>query len=468
MAAPLPGLLYVPLQQKSLTDAELNNWYNNQHAPARMCYPFFSNGCRYSRITESTTIPAQTELSNGEPDTIALYEISDMHQLVQAPYITLLDPRVQGQRDRDTISKIAASRRYFDHVVTYRTPRHQNELLLREDEKTLTNGILVVVHVRLKSCSKDAEAEFLRWYEEDHLPPLRKVPGWSRSRIYRTSVVESFLEGNMEFMTLNEFADPKQVGGPEHQIAIQTESNTTVVASKKRDCWTLEFMLGRGPKDLQSLRDLTSDQADYVSPDGLIRTTNEDWPKIISCAPVGNGSVVEYCLEGRGDPDSQIIVLGTVSMLHWDVWDQFTSSIMKKSDDVRVLRVRSNAAFELKNEPMASGPSFLELGKCIDAVKEALLLPAPALILHLGIAGETVDRRFDNYIFEDLASTTRSETLRAAESTDSTPKLVIIARNNMAIMLAMSRLISSLEEAETMLQWSRKDLQVLVEGVEDA
>jgi hypothetical protein len=50
---------------------------------------------------------------------------------------------------------------------------YEEENLPFEDDRSLTDGILVVVHVRRVNSTIEAEREFRRWYEEDHLPPLR-------------------------------------------------------------------------------------------------------------------------------------------------------------------------------------------------------------------------------------------------------------------------------------------------------
>src|SRR4051812_34399308 len=119
MALPVPGLLYVPLQQGSMTDPELDNWYNNQHSPARMCYRFFSHGARYKQVLNVSRNHEHRDSEGHTGAKLALYDIYDMHELNRAPYITLLTPSVQGQRDHDSIHKITASRKYYDHVVTY-------------------------------------------------------------------------------------------------------------------------------------------------------------------------------------------------------------------------------------------------------------------------------------------------------------------------------------------------------------
>lgn len=442
MDRPTPGLLYVPLQQASLSDEELNNWYNNQHAPARMHFPFFLSGRRYKQFSTSD-VPVSNKL--------ALYEISDMSQLQNAPYNTLLDPQIQGKRDRDSIAKITASRQYFDLVTTYSAMEEQNVELPCQNDRSFPEGVLIVVHVKLIQ-SVLAEAEFRRWYEEDHLPPLRKVPGWKTTRIYCTSTIESRAGESIELITLNEFADATQIGGPQHQIAIAAESKTTAVASKRRESWTLEFTLGGGPKDLVSLARLSSEDAEYVSPDGLIRTTNDTWPVIESYVPTHTFGLVEYRLEGRGNLQSPIVGLGTLGGLQSDVWDPLVVSIMARKIHCRILRVRLNVASQPKNLPITSGAAFLELDTCISDVTREMGLPPAALTLLLGMAGKTVEKRLTGCLLDDGCEFGLPQ---VAEHTTPALKLTIATRNRVAMKVAMSRLGSSLRKSATVPEWAQ-------------
>jgi hypothetical protein len=428
-----------------------------------MCYPFFLNGCRYKQVLDISKTEGDMAVGKQIPNKLALYDISDMHELDHTPYSTLLDPNVQGLRDKYCVSKVTASRKYFDYVTTYSAIGHEDGKLLHGENNMLSAGVLIIVYVRLSSYSSEAEAEFKRWYKEDHIPPLRKVPGWLRTRIYRTSFVESCPD-EIEYMTLSEFADPGQVGGPEHQIAIQTESKTNVVASKRREYWKPEIILGSGPKDLTSLAALEAEEADYASPDGFIRTANESWPTIESSVLVGNSDVVEYRFEGRGSQMSEIIVLGTVSGLHWDVWDQLVSSIMKEKDDVRVLRVKVSIKSQLRNLPITSGAAFLQLGDFVSDVLHELALQPAALVLGLGIAGETIDRRFETYCFQDW---TRLEPQQPSGSISTPLRLAITAKNSIAREAAIVQLLSVFMRSETITQWSRNMSQELVARTTD-
>lgn len=458
MALPVPGLLYVPLLQDSMTDPELDNWYNNQHSPARMCYRFFTHGARYKQVLDLSKSHEHRGSEGNTGEKLALYDISDMHELDRAPYVTLLAPSVQGRRDKDSICKVTASRKYFDHVVTYSAIQSEKEKWLQSDNIPSMQGIVAVVRVHLSSSTIEAQVEFERWYREDHVPPLRKVPGWRRSRIYRTSFLERD-SGEFEYLTVNEFADPAQIGGAEHMIAIRAESRTTVVTAKTRQYWKPEIVLGGGPKDLHSLAALGRETADYTSPDGFIHTANDRWPVIESSVSTGDTGLIEYRLEGYGSSISKIIAVGTVSGLHWDIWDQLVCSIMEQRSDVRVLRVKLNLTPQLRNLPLTSGEAYLQLETCVRAVLDELVLPPAMLLLGLGIAGDTVGRRFETYCIQDG---TKFERPHSPGCKSPTPMLKITARSRLASEIIISQLITVLRNSQTVVSWARNISDELV------
>lgn len=455
MPSPIPGLLYVPLHQGSLTDAELNHWYSNQHTPVRMRYPFFVNGQRYKRIPDVQDVPAGDNPSDHVPNWLAIYDVSDMHQLEQQPYTNLLTPRIQSRQDQDYIARVTASRKYFDHVATYSAPNYlEQELLLRTTKGRPDPGILIVVHVKLSSDQPEAEAEWDRWYEEDHLPPLRKVPGWMRTRRFRSSVLESRSGQATEYITLNEFADPAAVGGPEHLIAIKTESKTNVVAAKRRECWRLDYVLGKGPKDLSALALLGDTKTGgYISPDGMTRTSFDQWPVIESYIFTESTGVVEYRLEGRGDQFSDILVVGTVCGLDWKIWDPLVSAVLKRRMDIRILRVKLSARPLLADLPVVSGAAFVELKTAIDTVSTQLVLPPAPCALGMALAGETVEQRFDPYSVRTWTEL-EHHTLTTAQGVPPAG-LAITARTRADLEIAVMRFMARFEESETVTEWTR-------------
>jgi hypothetical protein len=243
----VPGLVMVPMALKAnMSVQECDDWYNNEHVPIRMRLPYFDDVYRYRSIEHDV----QSGAESGMPEWLGIYDILDMWELTREPYRRLLHPGVQSMREHQVLYKVTAWRRYYDLVSTYEAPQFVlQEQNLRNGDVDKAYGVtLIVVGVRLRDDSPEAEAEWDRWYEEDHLPPLRKVPGWLRTRRYRTSVIGDVPPeaaqtcSAAEYLTLNEFATGAAIGGPDHQIAMKSESRTNVVARKWRHWYKMRYL----------------------------------------------------------------------------------------------------------------------------------------------------------------------------------------------------------------------------------
>lgn len=395
----IPGLIIVPMSLKpELSVQECDDWYNNEHVPARMRLPYFNSGYRYRSSENGVKRPAES----GLPEWLAAYDILDMRELTKERYRRLLDPSVQSMREHQVINKVTAWRRYYDLVSTYTAP------IFASQERNVCDGnvnkayaeSLIVVGVRLTHDSPEAEAEWDRWYEEDHLPPLRKVPGWLRTRRYRTSVIEDVpgdtTQGgsSTEYLTLNEFAPGAAIGGPEHQIAIKSESRTNIVARKWRHSYQLHYIQTPAARDLASLR--RSEIEEFVSPDGLTRTLAGPWPIIDSYISTRDNRTVKYRLEGamtkKGRPP--VVVLCTRAGLSWDHWDGLVSELQQKSGLVycQILRIElpvrmQDAAEHALNTLPALDGAATDLEDCF----LALMMEKASLLLIQGLGGQTAD-----------------------------------------------------------------------------
>jgi hypothetical protein len=62
----------------------------------------------------------------------------------------------------------------------------------------------------------DWEAELNRWYDEEHIPELLKVPGYQSARRYQA------VEGEPKYMALYEIDSVADAQGEAHRVAIET------------------------------------------------------------------------------------------------------------------------------------------------------------------------------------------------------------------------------------------------------
>ena len=104
-ASAQPGMLYVTMKPNpELSSDQFHDWYNNEHGPMRLRFPFFANGFRY-RATDLGN-PATKEA----PEWLAWYDVTDMLEMTKEPYTALRQPPIQSQRERDTMKQIKVDR----------------------------------------------------------------------------------------------------------------------------------------------------------------------------------------------------------------------------------------------------------------------------------------------------------------------------------------------------------------------
>jgi hypothetical protein len=146
------GLLYVHAEPGWVPEPEFHDWYDNEHAPARLAVPGIRTGYRYRA------------LDGLRPTWLAWYEL-DIDVLSGQRYRAI---RERSAREREIVDRL--------DVLDRRVYR------LIDDRGQASGGSPVVVSVAL-SASDDAELE--AWYREEHVPMLHEIPGWRRTRRYR-------------------------------------------------------------------------------------------------------------------------------------------------------------------------------------------------------------------------------------------------------------------------------------------
>ena len=124
-----------------MTEEEFNDWYDNEHVPLRMAIPTFCRNIRW--------IAADGE----RPQYLATNDVDSCDVFDSPPYNTLVGTR--SERERDVINR--------------------TQLL---DRRTWA----VLHHVA--SVKPELEDDLNRWYREEHIPLLAKVPGRHRLRRY--------------------------------------------------------------------------------------------------------------------------------------------------------------------------------------------------------------------------------------------------------------------------------------------
>ncbi|KAJ9228314.1 hypothetical protein DTO169E5_9207 [Paecilomyces variotii] len=374
-----PGLLYVTMQpQDGLSDAEFHDWYNNEHGPLRLRLPFIQNGFRY----RATDLDGP---GKGLPEWVALYDVADMSELTKAPYTTLREPGVKSEREKETMAKIAVDRRLYDllddqHVEGFRP--------LEELNAPVEGSVLVALSTTVQP---GKEKELDRWYREEHIPLLSKVPGWLRTRRFASSQIEKHDE--VEYLTLHEYSANNGLGGPEWQASTTTpwtkEINTSVVKDKRRRAYSWYYTFGPAPRELGALN---TGSAPFVSPDGKTKTFPASEGRraaIESYITTRDGVELPYRLEGAGEPDAPLLVLSNSILVGWGIWDYFLDAFFKEPQNRRYRVLRYHTRGRLQQS--GARPVTLDvLAEDLVALLDALRVPQAAAVIGVSLGGATV------------------------------------------------------------------------------
>ena len=378
--APTPGILYVTMQPESkLPIAQFHDWYNNEHGPTRLRLPFVENGFRY-RATDLGGAGKRM------PEWMAIYDITDTAELTKETYTRLREDGVKSRREKDTMKQIAVDRRIFTLVKSWEAKEFKRleNITMDEDENVLVAVILTLFP------GKGNEEELAKWYDEEHVEMLSKVPGWLRTRRFVTSAVDGRKE--IEYLALHEYAPDNGLDGEEFKTATSTSWNDKIMAKvvqeKRRRTYELHYTFGPAPRDLAS--PASKDAVTFISPDGQTKTLpHERNPAIESYVTTKNGFVLPYRLEGSPDPDAPLIVLSNSILVDWGIWDGFLSSLLSnpQSRHYRVLR------YPTRGRSRECGDAAITvdlLASDILALLDALRVPKAHTLIGVSLGGATV------------------------------------------------------------------------------
>jgi pimeloyl-ACP methyl ester carboxylesterase len=374
------GILYVTMQPSpDLPTSQFHDWYNNEHGPTRLRLPFIENGFRY----RATDLDAPGKGSKEMPEWMAAYDITDMDELTKETYMRLRTPEVKSQREKDVMAKIAVDRRLYDLVGERKSPDFRP---LDELDYSAEGNVLVAVSLSLKPGKKQEELD--KWYEEEHVDLLSKVPGWLRTRRFVTSSILEGKEG-FEYLALHEYAAKNGLGGPEFKAATSTKWNndimTNVVQEKRRRVYELYYIFGPGPRHLAEI-------TDWQPPDGQTRTfssASSDTGMLESYITAKDDAKIPYRLDGASDPEAPCIVLSNSVLVDWGIWDGFIQSFFSKPENkkYRILRYltrgrSSNCGYQSVTVDV--------LASDIIALLDALRMRKAAALIGVSLGGATV------------------------------------------------------------------------------
>lgn len=154
------GLLYVLSEPGAVPEAEFHDWYDGEHAPARMAFPEVRAGWRYLAA------------DGHRPSWLAVYAL-DLALLDTAAYRSLRSNR--SERERSVMSRLdTLDRRVYERLTVAGAAD--------EPGPDPAAGAPLLISVAMTSTDDSALGD---WYEREHIPALAEVPGWRRTTRYR-------------------------------------------------------------------------------------------------------------------------------------------------------------------------------------------------------------------------------------------------------------------------------------------
>ena len=341
-----PGILYVTMQPKpGLSLDQFHEWYNNEHGPTRLRLPqIFANGLRYE-ATDSQ-----------EPHFLAMYDVTSMSHLDTPTYTSLRENR--SPREAETIGQVDVKRYFYDLVSERSAPGFTPVEQLTNAE---AEGTVLVAVENSVTAVEGAEQALCKWYEEEHIPMLSKVPGWLRTRIFRTSVSLD-KTAPLKYLILHEYARENGLGGPEFQAATSTkwreEVFERVIADKQRRTYSLFYVFGPAPRDLSSLAKLPAKRA-FTSSDARTRTDPcNGKPVLKSYVTAIDGLTIPYRLEGNPDPKAPTIAFVNSLLTSLHMWDALVDILKSARPEFRILRYDVRGRHAVPEPPV---PATLDL-----------------------------------------------------------------------------------------------------------
>ncbi|KAI1652053.1 alpha/beta-hydrolase [Daldinia loculata] len=369
-----PGMLYVTMQPKpGLPIHQFHEWYNNEHGPTRLRLPqIFSNGLRYRAA------------DGKEPEFLAVYDVVSMPLLETDTYTSLRANR--SPREAETIGQVDVKRYFWDLVSATESPLFIPIEQLTDDE---AEGILLLSLEFKLSGTADAEIETSMWLKE-HVSLISKLAGWLRSRVLRTSSLES--GSPISFIALHEFSKAELATATRLLTSSPLGWNKTQEKYAKvnsQRLYELFYVFGPASRDLYNLSRLEPSTPDFTSPDH--RTiTSAATSTILSYVTTPDGLGIPYMLEGNPDPKAPVIAFCNSLLTSLHMWDPFVKILKAQRPQYRILRYDFRGRHNIPPPPV---PATLDmLADDLSSVLTALRIPKLDTLIGVSMGGATTLR----------------------------------------------------------------------------
>lgn len=191
------GLMFVYSEPGPVPEAEFNDWYDNEHVPARLDVPGFSDVRRFRAADDQV------------PSWLATYEVAA--GVLDGPEYKALAGSASAREKSIMASLATLDRRVYEPL---------------SDSAPDAGGAPPAVLAVSLSVPPSLEADLAAWYADEHIPMLLAVPGWRRVRRYRLT------EGTAPaYLALHEVASTAVFGEPAYRAAVSTPWRNRIIAA---------------------------------------------------------------------------------------------------------------------------------------------------------------------------------------------------------------------------------------------
>jgi hypothetical protein len=171
------GLLMVWVDVDPEYEAELHQWYDEEHIPRLLAVPGFRSAGRYVAL-------------KGGPKNLVLYELESTEVLHSTAFLDEVRFRPSARRAR--VSGATVGRNYLHNAYRQIFPMHTNPI-------EMTQGPAPFLQMGRIDIPSIVEDEFNDWCNTAYIPPYRAVPGCLGARRYVA------VDAQPKYLTLYEF-----------------------------------------------------------------------------------------------------------------------------------------------------------------------------------------------------------------------------------------------------------------------
>jgi hypothetical protein len=194
------GLLFVYSDPGTIPVTEFNDWYDNEHGPARLTVPGISAGYRFRA------------LDGQAPSWLAYYELKS--GVLDSPEYKALWAAASA-REKSIMSALGTLDRRVYELISDSGP---------DVGPGVAEGAPAVVLAVSLSVPPAMEDDLAAWYADEHIPMLLAVPGWQRIRRYRLTAGTA-----PAYLSLHSLASTAVFDEPGYRAAVTTPRQKRIV-----------------------------------------------------------------------------------------------------------------------------------------------------------------------------------------------------------------------------------------------